>query len=158
MSFFHLWLLLQIATEFSDVRMVSSENFLYVKEDLIIPHVSEVLISSIWSMYRIILPIYISLRLAKSYFTAYKIISASCREIWNCEVSIFLTTSHLHTFISMILSQHFTFYDLIVTKARGKSGPLFHFDVHDDIRYYFIMSVTVLRHYTNFFIVSLRFS
>lgn len=27
-----------------------------------------------------------------------------------------------------------TFYDLIVTKARGKSGPLFHFDVHDDIR------------------------
>jgi protein FAM50 len=23
---------------------------------------------------------------------------------------------------------------LIVTKARGKSGPLFHFDVHDDVR------------------------
>ena len=31
--------------------------------------------------------------------------------------------------------QHYSFYDLIVTKARGKSGPLFHFDVHDDIRY-----------------------
>jgi protein FAM50 len=30
--------------------------------------------------------------------------------------------------------QHYTFYDLIVTKARGKSGPLFHFDVHDDVR------------------------
>lgn len=30
--------------------------------------------------------------------------------------------------------QHYSFYDLIVTKARGKSGPLFHFDVHDDIR------------------------
>ena len=30
----------QIAIEFSDVRMISSENFLYVKEDLIIPHVS----------------------------------------------------------------------------------------------------------------------
>ncbi|GMH77065.1 hypothetical protein TrVE_jg6821 [Triparma verrucosa] len=27
-----------------------------------------------------------------------------------------------------------TFYDLITTKARGKSGPLFSFDVHDDIR------------------------
>ena len=27
-----------------------------------------------------------------------------------------------------------TFYDLIVCRARGKSGPLFHFDVHDDIR------------------------
>ncbi len=23
---------------------------------------------------------------------------------------------------------------MIVTKARGKSGPLFHFDVHDDVR------------------------
>jgi len=33
-----------------------------------------------------------------------------------------------------ILPMHYTFYDLIVTKARGKSGPLFHFDVHDDIR------------------------
>lgn len=31
-------------------------------------------------------------------------------------------------------SQNYSFYDLIVTKARGKSGPLFHFDVHDDVR------------------------
>lgn len=30
--------------------------------------------------------------------------------------------------------QNYSFYDLIVTKARGKSGPLFHFDVHDDVR------------------------
>jgi protein FAM50 len=30
--------------------------------------------------------------------------------------------------------QHYTFYDFIVNKARGKSGPLFNFDVHDDIR------------------------
>jgi protein FAM50 len=34
----------------------------------------------------------------------------------------------------LIIPQSFTFYDLIVTKARGKSGPLFNFDVHDDIR------------------------
>lgn len=34
----------------------------------------------------------------------------------------------------LIIPGHFTFYDLIVTKARGKSGPLFHFDVHDDVR------------------------
>lgn len=27
-----------------------------------------------------------------------------------------------------------TFYHLIVNKARGKSGPLFHFDVRDDVR------------------------
>ncbi|XP_055380187.1 protein FAM50 homolog [Condylostylus longicornis] len=34
----------------------------------------------------------------------------------------------------LILPQHYTFYDFIVTKARGKSGPLFQFDVHDDVR------------------------
>ena len=34
----------------------------------------------------------------------------------------------------LILPQDLTFYDLIATKARGKSGPLFHFDVHDDVR------------------------
>ncbi|PWA41492.1 hypothetical protein CTI12_AA556060 [Artemisia annua] len=27
-----------------------------------------------------------------------------------------------------------SFYELIVNKARGKSGPLFHFDVHEDVR------------------------
>jgi hypothetical protein len=30
--------------------------------------------------------------------------------------------------------QHHTFYDFIINKARGKSGPLFNFDVHDDVR------------------------
>jgi len=62
----------------------------------------------------------------------------------------------------LIIPHHYTFYDMIVTKARGtacsrtyasstrsciytdyvmygssragKSGPLFHFDVHDDVR------------------------
>lgn len=34
----------------------------------------------------------------------------------------------------LIIPHHFSFYDLIVTKARGKSGPLFNFDVHDDVR------------------------
>ena len=34
----------------------------------------------------------------------------------------------------LIIPNNFTFYELIVTKARGKSGPLFNFDVHDDVR------------------------
>ncbi|XP_037774583.1 protein FAM50 homolog [Penaeus monodon] len=34
----------------------------------------------------------------------------------------------------LIIPHHYTFYDFIVNKARGKSGPLFHFDVRDDIR------------------------
>ncbi|KAL3873278.1 hypothetical protein ACJMK2_036414 [Sinanodonta woodiana] len=34
----------------------------------------------------------------------------------------------------LIIPQHYTFYDFIVTKARGKSGALFNFDVHDDVR------------------------
>jgi protein FAM50 len=53
--------------DFPELRGVSSESLLYVKEDLLIPH-------------------------------------------------------------------HYSFYDFIVTKARGKSGPLFNFDVHDDVR------------------------
>ena len=34
----------------------------------------------------------------------------------------------------LMIPQDISFYDLIVTKARGKSGPLFSFDVHDDLR------------------------
>ena len=34
----------------------------------------------------------------------------------------------------IILPQHYTFYELIKTKARGKSGPLFEFSVVEDIR------------------------
>jgi protein FAM50 len=34
----------------------------------------------------------------------------------------------------LIIPHHHTFYDFIINKARGKSGPLFNFDVHDDIR------------------------
>lgn len=34
----------------------------------------------------------------------------------------------------LIIPHHYTFYDFMVTKARGKSGPLFSFDVHDDVR------------------------
>eukprot|EP00744_Colponema_vietnamica_P008012 GILI01011458.1.p1 GENE.GILI01011458.1~~GILI01011458.1.p1 ORF type:complete len:365 (-),score=121.38 GILI01011458.1:430-1488(-) len=34
----------------------------------------------------------------------------------------------------IILPHTSSFYDLIKNKARGKSGPLFHFDVHDDVR------------------------
>ncbi|XP_035757742.1 protein FAM50A-like, partial [Egretta garzetta] len=33
----------------------------------------------------------------------------------------------------LIIPHHHSFYDFIVTKARGKSGPLFNFDVHDDL-------------------------
>eukprot|EP00301_Raphidiophrys_heterophryoidea_P021320 c5788_g1_i2.p1 GENE.c5788_g1_i2~~c5788_g1_i2.p1 ORF type:complete len:205 (-),score=30.40 c5788_g1_i2:66-680(-) len=34
----------------------------------------------------------------------------------------------------LIIPHHYSFYDLIVSKARGKSGPLFHWDVFDDVR------------------------
>jgi len=34
----------------------------------------------------------------------------------------------------LIIPHNYSFYDLILMKARGKSGPLFHFDVHDDVR------------------------
>ena len=34
----------------------------------------------------------------------------------------------------VILPQHITFHELIVDRARGKSGPLYNWDVHDDVR------------------------
>lgn len=34
----------------------------------------------------------------------------------------------------LIIPHHYTFYDFIVTKARGKSGPLFTFSVQEDVR------------------------
>ena len=34
----------------------------------------------------------------------------------------------------LILPHSLTIYELIVKRARGKSGPLFNFDVHDDVR------------------------
>ncbi|KAJ3075403.1 hypothetical protein HDU98_008232 [Podochytrium sp. JEL0797] len=34
----------------------------------------------------------------------------------------------------LIIPHHYTFYDFIINKVRGKSGPLFAFDVHDDVR------------------------
>jgi len=34
----------------------------------------------------------------------------------------------------LILPHNTTFYELIVNRARGKSGPLFNFDVHEDVR------------------------
>ncbi|KAJ7632821.1 XAP5, circadian clock regulator-domain-containing protein [Roridomyces roridus] len=55
-----------------ELRGVSTDNLMYIKEDLIIPHASPL--------------------------------------------------------------AHYTFYDFIINKARGKSGPLFNFDVHDDVR------------------------
>ncbi|KAK9950746.1 hypothetical protein M0R45_006218 [Rubus argutus] len=34
----------------------------------------------------------------------------------------------------LIIPHQHSFYELIINKARGKSGPLFHFDVHQDVR------------------------
>ena len=34
----------------------------------------------------------------------------------------------------IILPHHYSFYDFIVSGARGKSGPLFLFDLHEDVR------------------------
>ncbi|KAA8494456.1 Protein FAM50-like [Porphyridium purpureum] len=35
----------------------------------------------------------------------------------------------------LIIPHHYTFYDFIVSNARGKSGPLFDFSVQDDVRW-----------------------
>lgn len=50
------------------------------------------------------------------------------------ELSAISADALLYVKEDLMIPQDLTFYDLIVTKARGKSGPLFHFDVHDDLR------------------------
>ena len=41
----------------------------------------------------------------------------------------------------LIIPQTNTFYDFIVSRARGKSGPLFNFDVREDVRLAYDASV-----------------
>lgn len=77
----------QLAPEFREVRTTSVENLLYVKEDLIIPHV------------RSFLPL---------WFMSYLII---CWILANLLL------------ILLNVQQH-SFYELIINKARGKSGPV----------------------------------
>jgi protein FAM50 len=50
------------------------------------------------------------------------------------ELSPVASDALLYVKEDLIVPQDLTFYDLIVTKAWGKSGPFFHFDVHKDMR------------------------
>jgi len=61
----------------------------------------------------------------------------------SCHVVSFCPNPTIHISISLptvyvkedlIIPHDISFYDLIATKARGKSGPLFNFGVHDDVR------------------------
>lgn len=88
----------QLVAEFAELRGVSSDNLLYVKEDLIIPHVRPTASMS------------------------------SCVCVGRTKP---IPVAHAG---AVNCAQNYSFYDFIVTKARGKSGPLFHFDVHEDVR------------------------
>ena len=50
------------------------------------------------------------------------------------ELRAMSASSLLYVKEDLIIPHHYTFYELISTGARGKSGPLFSFDVHDDVR------------------------
>eukprot|EP00850_Spirogloea_muscicola_P019845 SM000200S05835 [mRNA] locus=s200:104152:106649:- [translate_table: standard] len=56
-------------------------------------------------------------------------LSAEFREVRTSSVENMLYIKE-----DLIIPHQYTFYELIINKARGKSGPLFHFDVHEDIR------------------------
>lgn len=56
-------------------------------------------------------------------------LAPSFRELRACSAADLLYVKE-----DVILPHDVTFHHLISTKARGKSGPLFHFDVHDDVR------------------------
>jgi len=50
------------------------------------------------------------------------------------ELRTCLLDSLMYVKEDLIIPHNITFYELIKEKARGKSGPLFNFDVHEDIR------------------------
>eukprot|EP00951_Prasinocladus_malaysianus_P008454 scaffold61215_cov37-Prasinocladus_malaysianus.AAC.1 len=56
------------------------------------------------------------------------------REMRTAEVANMMYIKVRNTTEDLIIPNSFTFYELIINKARGKSGPLFNFDVHEDIR------------------------
>lgn len=56
----------------------------------------------------------------------------------------------------LILPHHYTFYELIINKARGKSGPLFDFGVNEDIRITNDASVEAKDVHAGAFLVSAR--
>ena len=59
-------------------------------------------------------------------------LTATCRRISSYHMSVCRICIFTRKLI--LVCQHYTFYDFIINKARGKSGPLFSFDVHDDVR------------------------
>jgi len=56
-----------------------------------------------------------------------------CRQEYT-ELKAIDVVSLMYVKEDLIIPHHYTFYDFIMTKARGKSGPLFNFDAYEDIR------------------------
>ncbi|KAJ3092014.1 hypothetical protein HK102_011641 [Quaeritorhiza haematococci] len=56
-----------------------------------------------------------------------------CRQQWH-QLRGVSVDNMMYIKEDLIIPHHYTFYDFIVNKTRGKSGPLFSFDVRDDIR------------------------
>jgi len=90
----------QLAPEFREIRTTSVENLLYVKEDLIIPHV----------------------RRPDLFLVSANLCTSLCL-CGRVPISLFDSFISVTYLFPCILQQH-SFYDLIVNKARGKSGPV----------------------------------
>jgi len=70
-------------------------------------------------------------------FTIGEFLAKSKKELEKSDFPELRTTtidSLMYVKEDLIIPHNVTFYELIKEKARGKSGPLFNFDVHEDIR------------------------
>ncbi|KAJ3104887.1 hypothetical protein HDU97_008745 [Phlyctochytrium planicorne] len=56
-----------------------------------------------------------------------------CRQQWH-ELRGVNVDNLIYVKEDLIIPHHYTFYDFIINQTRGKSGPLFSFDVFDDVR------------------------
>ena len=70
----------------------------------------------------------------KGDYLTYMQSSHRIRQRFDCMYRNVSISNLIYVKEDLILPHAVTFHDLIRKKARGKSGPLFHFDVHDDVR------------------------
>ena len=57
--------------------------------------------------------------------------SSNCH-MWLCRSTS--VSNLMYVKEDLVLPHNLSFYELIISKARGKSGPLFAFDVYEDVR------------------------
>ena len=128
---------MQLSPDFRELRGVGASDLLYVKEDIILPHSQsfyDLIVNQVTLMGRLDGPrpcrIWHPCK-AVLHCVRWRLcfITSGCA---SCRSKMQLNNLTFATECSCLLTEHCS--TLSWLQARGKSGPLFHFDVHEDVR------------------------